>query len=187
VRAKQPDHVYDSGKSIFSSKDKLSSGDLCLVKRVDCNKCLIGRMVQFTYFTGNRRQRQFSNDFVDFSKDSVNNIGVFANWFSAVSQSHDERFEESDFILFKSIDVEFTCGYIAADCFMATIDKTVVMDAPIFSFSIPCSTVNKNVCQSGVIHCHLIYEIYAIVSFDVCIGLPRGCLIENMSRRDSGL
>ena len=48
--------------------------------------------------TGNKRQRKFSNNFVDFSKDSVNNIGVFANWFSAVSQSHDERFEENDVI-----------------------------------------------------------------------------------------
>ena len=45
VRANQPDHVYDSGKSIFSSKDKISSGDLCLLKRVDCNKFLIRRIV----------------------------------------------------------------------------------------------------------------------------------------------
>jgi len=34
VRGKQPDHVYDSGKSIFSSKDKISSDDLCLFTRV---------------------------------------------------------------------------------------------------------------------------------------------------------
>jgi len=44
-----------------------------------------------------------------------------------------ERFEENDFILFKSIEVEFTCGYITADCYMATIDKAVVMDAPKWS------------------------------------------------------
>ena len=143
VRAKQPDHVHGSGKSIFSSKNKISSGDLCLFKRVDCNKCLIGRVVQFSYLTGNKRQRQFSNNFVDLSKDSVKNIGVFANWFSAVSLSDDERFEEKDFISFKSIEVDFTCGYIAADCYIATIDETVVMDAPNFSFSIPCSTLKK--------------------------------------------
>ena len=100
VGAKQPDHVYDSGKSIFSSEDNISSGDLCLFKRVDCNKCLISRVAQLSYLTGNKRQRHFSNNFVDFSKDSVNNIGGFANWFSAVSQSHDELFEENDFILF---------------------------------------------------------------------------------------
>jgi len=86
--------------------------------------------------TGNKRQRNFSNNVVDFSKDSVNNIGVFANWFSAVSQSDDEFLEENDFIFFKSIEVEFTCGYIAADCYIATIDKTVVIDASNFSFSI---------------------------------------------------
>ena len=110
---------------------------------MDCNKCLIGRVVQFSYLTGNKRQRQFSNNFVDLSKDSVKNIGVFANWFSAVSLSDDERFEEKDFISFKSIEVDFTCGYIAADCYIATIDETVVMDAPNFSFSIPCSTLKK--------------------------------------------
>ena len=136
VREKQPDHVYDSGKSIFSSEDNISSGDLHLFKRVDCNKCLIGRVVQFPYLTGNKRQRKFSNNVVDFSKDSVTNIGVFANWFSAVSQSDDEFLEENDFIFFKSIEVEFTCGYIAADCYIATIDKTVVIDASNFSFSI---------------------------------------------------
>ena len=106
--------------------------------------------------------------------------GVFANWFSAVSQSDDERFEEKDFILFKSIEVEFTCGYIAADCYIATIEETVVMDAPNFSFSIPCSTL-KNISQTGVIGCHLIYEIHTVVSFDVCIGLPRGLDCEHES------
>ena len=68
-----------------------------------------------------------SNNFVDLSKDPVKNIGVFANWFSAVSQSDDERFEEKEFSLFKSNEVEFTCGYIAADCYIATIDGTVAM------------------------------------------------------------
>ena len=33
---------------------------------------------------------------MDLSKDSVKNIGVFANWFSAVSQSDEERLEEKD-------------------------------------------------------------------------------------------
>ena len=110
---------------------------------MDWNKCLIGRVAQFSYLTGNKRQIQFSNTFVDLSKDSVKNIGVFANWFSAVTQSDDEVFEENDFILFKSVEVEFTCGYIAADCFIATIDETVVMDAPNFSFSIPCSKLKE--------------------------------------------
>jgi len=93
-------------------------------------------VVQFSYLTGNKRQRQFSNNFINLSKDSVKNITVLANWFSAVSQSDDEFLEENDFIFFKSIEVEFTCGYIAADCYIATIDKTVVIDASNFSFSI---------------------------------------------------
>ena len=112
-------------------------------KRVDCKKCLIGRVVQFSYLTGNKRQRQFSNNFINLSKDSVKNITVLANWFSAVSQSDDQRLKENDFILFKSIEIEFTCGYIAAECYIATIYKTVAMDAPNSSFSIPCSTLKN--------------------------------------------
>ena len=112
VRATQPDHVYDSGKSVSLSKNTISSGDLCLFKRVDCDKCLIGRVVQFSYLTGNKRQRQFSNHFVDLSKDSMKNIGVFANWFSAVPQSNEEDLEDKDFISFNSVEFEFTCGYL---------------------------------------------------------------------------
>ena len=95
------------------------------------------------YLTGNKRQRQFSNNFVDLSKDSVKNIVGFANWFSVVSQSDNERFEETDFISFKSTEVEVTYGYIAADCYIATINETVVLDAPNFSFLILCSTLKK--------------------------------------------
>jgi len=76
-------------------------------------------------------------------RQETKDITVLANRFSAVSQSHDERFKEKDCILFKSIDVQFTCGYITADCYIATIDKTVVMDAPYVSFSISCSTLKK--------------------------------------------
>ena len=80
---------------------------------------------------------------MDLSKDSVKNIGVFANWFSAVSQSDEERLEEKDFISFKSVELEFACGYLAADSYMTTIDETVIMDAANFSFSIPCSTLQE--------------------------------------------
>ena len=73
-------------------------------------------MVQFSYLTVNKRQIQSSTNRVDLSKTSIKNIGVFANWFTAVSQSDDERFEENDFILVNSIEVEFPCGYITADC-----------------------------------------------------------------------
>ena len=35
---------------------------------------------------------------------------------------------------------------------------------------------DNHFCQTGVIGFHLIYEIYTVVSFDVCIGLPRRVL-----------
>ena len=73
----------------------------------------------------------------------MKNIGVFANWFSAVPQSNEEDLEEKDFISFKSVEFEFTCGYLAADNYIATIDNTVVMDIPNSALSIPCSVLQK--------------------------------------------
>ena len=42
-------------------------------------------------FEKNRKTEKTSTIYVDLSKDSLKNIGVFANWFSAVSQSDEER------------------------------------------------------------------------------------------------
>ena len=69
-------------------------------------------------FDKKRKTEKTSTIYVDLSKDSLKNIGVFANWFSAVSQSDEERLGRYH-------------------------RRTVVMDAPNFPFSIPCSTLQK--------------------------------------------
>ena len=58
VRATQPDHFYDNRKSVFRARMNFSC-DLCLFQRVDCNQCLIWRVVQFSYLTGNKNRGNF--------------------------------------------------------------------------------------------------------------------------------
>ena len=79
VRAAQLKHIYTTPESRAVLDNLISSGNLCIFKRVECSQCLIGRVLQFSYLEGTKRQRQFSSDLVDLSKDSVNNIGVYAN------------------------------------------------------------------------------------------------------------
>ena len=59
----------------------VTSGDLCVFRRVDNDqKLLIGRIVQFSYLTGTKRQQEYSRMYVHFKKDQ-SGIGTFANWF----------------------------------------------------------------------------------------------------------
>ena len=48
---------------------------------VHIKKLLDGRIIQFSYMTGNKRERQYPSGFVDMTKPSFTTIGVFANWF----------------------------------------------------------------------------------------------------------
>ena len=91
VRAVQPNHVFvGSQHDVSSSRRSIASGDLCIFKRIDCSECLVGRVVQFSYLLGTKRQRQFSNGSVDLEKDSASNIGVYANWFYGVKPSENQ-------------------------------------------------------------------------------------------------
>ena len=59
----------------------MKSCDFCVFKRVDDeNQFAIDRLIQFSYLTGSKKCREFSGDFVDFSKD-IDNIGGFCNWY----------------------------------------------------------------------------------------------------------
>ena len=88
VRAVQPNHVFVRSQQDVSSS--IASGDLCIFKRIDCSECLVGRVVQFSYLLGTKKQRQFSNESVDLEKDSARNIGIYANWFYGVKPSENQ-------------------------------------------------------------------------------------------------
>ena len=71
----------------------VSSGDLCIFRRIDdINKLLIGRVVQFSYLKGTKRQQEYSGIYVDLSKD-FKSIGAFANWFAMSDITYDNKVE----------------------------------------------------------------------------------------------
>ena len=79
----------ESKSSRINSELTVKSGDLCFFKRVDSDKILAGRVIQFSYLERNKRQREYSGTFVDTSKESYKLIGVFANWFVIMDDTDD--------------------------------------------------------------------------------------------------
>ena len=60
----------------------VTSGDLCVFRRVDDDqKLLVGRIFQFSYLNGTKRQQEYSSMYEDLTKDH-SGIGTFANWFA---------------------------------------------------------------------------------------------------------
>ena len=74
VRSGQPDHLFSNSESTSGPSD------LCVFKRLDEKKYIVGRVIQFSYLLGNKRERQYSANYVNLSKDSYKTISVFANW-----------------------------------------------------------------------------------------------------------
>ena len=95
----------------------VTSGDLCVFRRVDDDqKLLIGRIVQFSYLTGTKRQQEYSSMYVDLTKDH-SGIGAFANWF-AVADNVD------GFVHFSPLIDVFTQGYVSMEKYVCTLPKT---------------------------------------------------------------
>ena len=115
VRGVQPEHAFTGETRNVSGDNVVSSGELCVFKRIDCPNYLLGRIVQFSYLQGKKRQRQFSGQTVELQKESCKNIGVFANWYSAVHPGMRDKVE------FKRIESQFTCGYITVKNHICTI------------------------------------------------------------------
>ncbi len=83
VPAIQPSHLF-AGMDIndYALSKTVRAGDLCIFRRVNRkDKCLLGRIVRFSYLSGTKRNRQYSSDYVDMTKPSHVSIGVLANWF----------------------------------------------------------------------------------------------------------
>ena len=76
VRANQHEHVHNLGNNLIYPQDHMKLCDLCVFRRTgDGNKFEIGRVIQFSYLQGTKKNREYSADYVDFSKD-MTNIGT---------------------------------------------------------------------------------------------------------------
>ena len=136
VRSEQPKHIFSSTPfHDCGHQETVNCGDLCIFKRVDdSSKCLAGRIIQFSYLAGNKRERQYSSEFVDMRKPSFKTIGVFANWFQGFKYAEGE-----DMVKFKPLEFFFKPGYLSMDTYMCTINDTFLEFNADCSFSISSS------------------------------------------------
>ncbi len=138
VRASQPGHLFNGeSESGLDEENIVRSGDLCFFERIDSEKILIGRVIQFSYLEGNKKDRQYSSTYVDMSLESSKNIGVFANWYQATHNSL-----LSSKVSFIPVD-NFTTGYLSMENFISTIKESLLEDSETASFSISKDNLKK--------------------------------------------
>ena len=82
---------------------------------------------------GNKRDRQYSSDFVDLTKALYKKVGVFANWFQG-TRTAEERSE--NVVVFKPLSHVFTPAYLSLEHYCATIDDSTLNECPNSSFSL---------------------------------------------------
>ena len=121
---------------------KSRCGNLCFFWRVDCEKCLVDRVVLFSYLTGSKKQRQYSSDYVDLTKDSCKNIGVLASWFQGIRVVSGSN-ASWGLVTFKPIENIFTPGYLPIKHYVGSIDESSLPENLEFSLSIPVQVIQK--------------------------------------------
>ena len=134
VRSEQPSHIFAGTENRTGSQDSVKLGDLCIFTGVDCEKCLLGRIIQFSYLTGAKKERQYSSNFVVLSKESYKSIGVYANCFQGTRALNNQDANE---VSFKPVDFVFTPGYLPMSHYVASINDSTLLYNADFSFSIP--------------------------------------------------
>ena len=119
-------HISEDEPSMV--KTVVKYGDMCVD---DGKKMLVGRIFQFSYLTGTKRQQEYSSMYVDLTQDHAG-IGAFANWF-AVSDVVD------DFVFFSPLIDVFTQGYVPMEKYVCTfIPKTHISNTQTgFKFNHP--------------------------------------------------
>ena len=142
VRVDQPKQIFGSFDINKCGPMKcVQAGNLCVFSRVDCKeKCLIGRIVQFAYTKGSKKERQYSSDFVDLTKKSYKNIGVFANWFQGTC---DPEEQENNTVTLTPLADVFTPGYLSLEHYLSSIDNSTTIVTPNYSFSLSTNVLKK--------------------------------------------
>uniref|UniRef100_A0A7M5X9S7 Uncharacterized protein n=2 Tax=Clytia hemisphaerica TaxID=252671 RepID=A0A7M5X9S7_9CNID len=137
VRASQPRHLFNGeGERESEQQQIVRSGDLCLFRRTDSEKSLIGRIIQFSYLEGSKKERQYSSSYVDMSLDSYKKIGVFANWYHVKSPivSSSVSFVPNE---------TFTTGYLSMENYISSIKESILEDNGEASFTISKDNLKK--------------------------------------------
>ncbi len=142
VRAEQPSHIF-SGLDMqkCGPMDCVRAGELCVFRRVDCkDKYLLGRIIQFSYMQGSKRERQYSSDFVDLTKNTYKDVGVLANWFQGTRIAEEDL---ENVVSFKPMNEIFTPGYLSLEYYCATINDSSLNASLQNSFTLSQDVLKK--------------------------------------------
>ena len=158
-------NIFNTSLSASGQQQKVCSGDLCIFRRVDSEKPLVGRVIQFSYLEGSKRSREYSSLYVDTTKERVTNIGVLANWYQAVS-----RTSLDELVSFMPLQTNFTIGYLSMEYYRYTIEESALQESCEFSFSIPAmqQLYYLSLTKNGKVLFHLIMILVHKIYFTTC-------------------
>ena len=121
VRSEQPSHLFSGIDQQSTLGSNVRVGDLCVLRRVDCDRLVMGRVVQFSYLTGTKKQRAYSSTYFDMSIESFKDIGVYCNYFA---RSNNTDFTET--VAFEPLELVFTTGYLTMENYVCRIKEELV-------------------------------------------------------------
>ena len=106
------------------------------------NKYLLGRVVQFSFLSGSKRDRHYTSTCVDMTKESFKTIGAFANWYIGV---YSDSSHVDQFLPFMPFENFFSIGYLPMDQYVNTVSDECLVKVIDFSFGIPYVEITKNI------------------------------------------
>lgn len=131
VRKTQLSHIHNNQNESLYPQKHVKNCDLCIFKRVDDpSKYALGRILQFSYMSGTKKNREFSGDYVDLDeKADLSCIGSFCNWYIAS--------EEIDSLTVAfSLTHSYTQGYLSLDNYVMKIPENQLTLSENYAFVI---------------------------------------------------
>ena len=90
-------------------------------------EAILGHLVQFSYLYGTKKQREYSSNYCDLTKENCNDIGVFVNCFLP---THSVESDGSDCnVIFKPAGHLFTTGYLGMSNYYKKIKDSYLVES----------------------------------------------------------
>ena len=99
--------------------------------------------MQFSYLYGTKKEREYSSNYCDLTKESCNDIGAFVDWFLP---THSVESDGSDCnVIFKPAGHLFTTGYLGMSNYYKKIKYSYLIESDDSSsdFLIPKRVLNE--------------------------------------------
>ena len=122
----------------------VQTGDLCLFSNTfSPGSYILGRLVQFSYLYGTKKQREYLSNYCDLTKESCNDIGAFVNWFLPTDSVESDGSNCN--VIFKPAGHLFTTGYLGTSNYYKKIKYSYLIESDDSSnaFLIPKRVLNE--------------------------------------------